>query len=158
MGTHKLSILRREGGVTKDFDLRPADFRFFIIYAHHVEPPLARRWSATSILARGCGRYLVLARIGYKRRRLRANGSAGPCFRYHRKSAPSIAAFDGWEFVRRPARKQKSPRHSRILRSRKPRDVGHPERSVWGTTSPPMTIASPELQPHWPARFSVLQV
>src|SRR5882762_1850536 len=64
MGTHKLSILRREGGVTKHSDLRPADFRFFIIYAHHVEPPLARRWSPTSILARGCGRYLVLARTG----------------------------------------------------------------------------------------------
>ena len=30
--------------------------------------------------------------------------------------------------------------------------------SVKGTTSPPMTIASPELPPPRPARFSVLQV
>src|SRR6266853_3812873 len=65
MGTHKLSILRREGGVTKDFDLPfcRRTFDFFIIYAHHVEPPLARRWNPTSVLARDCGSYIGLARI-----------------------------------------------------------------------------------------------
>ena len=31
------------------------------------------------------------------------------------------------------------------------------KRSTQGSTSPPMTMASPELQPPWPARFSVLQ-
>src|SRR5579862_8866562 len=48
----EISILRRQAGITKQFDLRLAGFRLFIVYADHIESPLARRWKAAEILAR----------------------------------------------------------------------------------------------------------
>jgi hypothetical protein len=47
--------------------------------------------------------------------------------------------------------------HSRIVRSRTSRDGGPAAAQPIGI-SPPMTIASPELQTPGPGRFSVLQV
>jgi len=38
----------------------------------------------------------------------------------------AIAVFDGWDFVRRPARKQKSLRHIHQSSTAKPRDLGPP--------------------------------
>src|SRR6266566_2807865 len=128
MGTHKLSILRREGGVRKDFDLPfcRRTFDFFIIYAHHVEPPLARRWNPTSVLARDCGSYIGLARICVVK-------SGGGC-----------AQWEGWPMLPVPpkgcplhrgfrrmgiptasgSKTEIAAPHSRIVRSRKSRDGG----------------------------------
>ncbi len=130
MGTHKLSILRREGGVRKDFDLPfcRRTFDFFIIYAHHVEPPLARRWNPTSVLARDCGSYIGLARICVVK-------SGGGC-----------AQWEGWPMLPVPpkgcplhrgfrrmgiptasgSKTEIAAPHSRIVRSRKSRDGGPP--------------------------------
>lgn len=47
----KLCILRREGGVAKHFNLR-AGVTTVIVYAHDVEPPLARGWKPPQIVAR----------------------------------------------------------------------------------------------------------
>src|SRR5580765_6125882 len=47
----KLYILRREGGVAKHFNLR-AGVTTVIVYAHDVEPPLARRWKPPQVIAR----------------------------------------------------------------------------------------------------------
>src|SRR5580658_6693448 len=46
---YKTDILRREGGIAKYFDLRLAGRRLRIVYAHNVEPPLARRWLAAQV-------------------------------------------------------------------------------------------------------------
>jgi hypothetical protein len=48
---NKTDILRREGGIAKDFDLRLAGRRLGIVYAYYVEPPLARRWLAAQVLS-----------------------------------------------------------------------------------------------------------
>jgi hypothetical protein len=46
----KLYILRRQGGIAKHFDLR-AGVTTVIVYADHVEPPLARRRHPPQIIA-----------------------------------------------------------------------------------------------------------
>src|SRR5580658_2037192 len=48
---NKTDILRREGGIAKHFDLRLAGRRLRIVYAHDVEPPLARRGLAAQVLS-----------------------------------------------------------------------------------------------------------
>src|ERR1700691_4574809 len=42
-------ILSREGGITKHFDLRLAGPRIQIVYADHIETPLARRWNSPKV-------------------------------------------------------------------------------------------------------------
>jgi len=163
MGTHKLSILRREGALRKTsicgFDLRPADFRFLILYAHHVEPPLARRWNPTSTLERDCGSHLVLARICVV---ISGGGCAQwegwPMLPVPPKGCPMPSRFstDGTSYGVRLENRNRCA----TFTNPQPRN-----RETWGPrqgsvkgTSPPMTIASPELQPPWPPLFSVLQV
>jgi hypothetical protein len=47
---HKIHILRRQGGVTKDFNLGMSGLRLIEVYAYNVEPPLAQRWKAAQVL------------------------------------------------------------------------------------------------------------
>jgi hypothetical protein len=44
-------ILNRQGGITKHFDLRLASFRMLVVYADHIETPLARRWEAPQVFS-----------------------------------------------------------------------------------------------------------
>jgi len=44
-------ILRRQGGISKNFNLRLAGFGLPVVYADHIESPLARRWKAPQILS-----------------------------------------------------------------------------------------------------------
>jgi hypothetical protein len=47
----EFTILRRQGGISKNFNLRLAGFGLGIVYPDHIESPLARRWKAPQILA-----------------------------------------------------------------------------------------------------------
>ncbi len=47
-------ILSRQGGITKQFDLWLAGLRLKIVYADHVESPLARRWKTPQVLPCDC--------------------------------------------------------------------------------------------------------
>src|SRR5207245_4298207 len=51
LGLRKPRILRRPGGIPKNFDLRLAGPRLGIVYAYNIESPLARRWEPPPILS-----------------------------------------------------------------------------------------------------------
>jgi hypothetical protein len=56
-------ILSREGGITKHFDLRLAGPRIYIVYADHIEPPLARRWKSPKVISHHGGHQTPLVPI-----------------------------------------------------------------------------------------------
>jgi len=55
---NKTLILRRQRGIAKHFDLRLAGLGCFVVYADHIETPLARRWEAAQIFPHD-SRYLA---------------------------------------------------------------------------------------------------
>ena len=50
-----MHILRRQGSVAEDLDLRRASPRLIKVYAYYIEPPLAQRWRMTQVIT-GDGR------------------------------------------------------------------------------------------------------
>lgn len=62
MDLRKLCILRRQGGVLKHFDVR-AGSTAVIVYAYYIEPPLARWWQVTPVLARHFGDFPALVPV-----------------------------------------------------------------------------------------------
>jgi hypothetical protein len=58
----KLHILRRQGGILKQFDLR-AGSTAYIVYAYNIESPLARWWQLAPVFACDFGHFAPLVPV-----------------------------------------------------------------------------------------------